>query len=276
MSTLWQKLSDFLHKANLIPLVVVVSTYHYYQALRSHDPFFIALPLALFVDLLHFRTVQRAVRSGEAGWQATAVFTTLLTFGLQYMFYSQPSDSGVLGWWQVILFASIVPVGLAIMAWHHQRQEQETVIDWQQLITSAQQEAAAVQAQARETQQRSAAVQQQADELQRQAETEQARARWPSTTPTCCRWLRRPSGWGCMKARCAAGPNGSTGRRRRWPDGGTGCSQSGGQRGQGGSRARRPALALQRDQLRRRLRRGYLPLPGAERPGLASGDAAGG
>jgi septal ring factor EnvC (AmiA/AmiB activator) len=131
MNTLWQKLSDFLHQANLIPLVVVVSVYHYYQALRLHDPFFVAVPMALFVDLLHFRTVQRALKSGAWGWKATAVLTTAIAFGLQWLFYSAPSAAGVTGWWQTLLFASLVPVGLAIMAWHHEAQAQDETVNWQ-------------------------------------------------------------------------------------------------------------------------------------------------
>lgn len=165
----WQKLADFLHTANLIPLVVLISTYHYYQALRSHDPLLVALPVALFVDLMHFRTVQRAVKSGEGAWKVTAVFTTLIAFGLQWIFYSQPGEGGSLIGWQVILFASIVPVGLAIMAWHHQRQEQEQVTDWQQLITDAQQRA-------EQRQQEAAAAQGQANQMQREAEAERRRA----------------------------------------------------------------------------------------------------
>lgn len=169
MSNLWQKLADFLHTVNLIPLVVIISVYHYHQALRSHDPFLIALPVALFVDLMHFRTVQRAVKSGVGMWKLTAVFTTLLAFGLQWMFYSQPGESGTLIWWQVILFASIVPVGLAIMAWHHQWQEQETITDWQTLIVEAQLQAEAMQREAE-------AGREQADQMRQQAEAEQQRA----------------------------------------------------------------------------------------------------
>ena len=165
----WQKLADFLHTANLIPLVIVVSTYHYYQALRSHDPFLVSLPIALFIDLLHFRTVQRAVKSGEGAWKVTAVFTTLMAFGLQWIFYNQPGEGETLIWWQVILFASIVPVGLAIMAWHHQRQEQEQVTDWQQLITDAQHRA-------EQMQQEAAAEHERAAQMQREAETERTRA----------------------------------------------------------------------------------------------------
>lgn len=179
----WQRFADFLHTANLIPLVVVVSTYHYNQALRSHDPLLVSLPIALFIDLLHFRTVQQAVKSDEGAWKITAVFTTLMAFALQWIFYNQPGEGETLLWWQVILFASIVPVGLAIMAWHHQQQEQEQVTDWQQLIAAAQQraeqmqqEAAAEQARAVQMQQEAEAERQRAEEMQAQAETAQARA----------------------------------------------------------------------------------------------------
>jgi len=183
MSNLWQKLAGFLHTANLIPLVVIISVYHYHQALRSHDPFLIALPMALFVDLMHFRTVQRAVKSSAGLWKITAVFTTLLAFGLQWMFYSQPGESGALIWWQVVLFASIVPIGLAIMAWHHQWQEQETITDWQTLITEAQKRAEALQQEAEAETARAAQMQQEAEterqrasEMQSRAEEVQARA----------------------------------------------------------------------------------------------------
>ncbi|HUM67719.1 MAG TPA: hypothetical protein PLK31_02590 [Chloroflexota bacterium] len=183
MTKWWQKLADFLHTANLIPLVVLISTYHYYQALRSHDPLLVALPVALFVDLMHFRTVQRAVKSGEGVWKVTAVFTTMIAFGLQWIFYNQPGEGETLIWWQVILFASIVPVGLAIMAWHHQQQEQEQVTDWQQLIAEAQQraermqqEAAAEQVRANQMQREAEAERQRAEEMQARAEEAQVRA----------------------------------------------------------------------------------------------------
>jgi capsule polysaccharide export protein KpsE/RkpR len=93
----------------------------------------------------------------------------VLAFGLQWMFYSQPGEDGVLVWWQAILFASIVPVGLAIMAWHHQWQEQEIVTDWQALI-------AEVQQRAEEKQQEAAAEHERAEAMQREAEAERQRA----------------------------------------------------------------------------------------------------
>ena len=115
----WQQLSDFLEQARLIPLVIVVSVYHYYQALATHDPFYVAAPIALFVDLLHFRTVQRAVRFGGM-WRMAGLLTTIMAFGLQWTFYR---DGGDLVLWQSLLFAAIVPVGVALMAWHHEEGE---------------------------------------------------------------------------------------------------------------------------------------------------------
>jgi len=176
MTKWWQQFAHFLHTANLIPLVILVSSYHYYAALRSHDPMLIAVPMALFVDLLHFRTVQRAVQTKKTMWQVTAVFTTTLAFGLQWMFYSQPGEGGTLLWWQAILFASIVPVGLAIMAWHHEQHKEEQVTDWQAAIAEAEQQAAAMQAEAEVERGRATEMQARVDEMQAEAEVERRRA----------------------------------------------------------------------------------------------------
>jgi len=62
----WQKFADFLHTANLIPLVVVVSAYHYNQALRSHDPFLVSLPIALFIDLLQCARTGHSYQRGKS------------------------------------------------------------------------------------------------------------------------------------------------------------------------------------------------------------------
>ncbi|MCP4937044.1 MAG: hypothetical protein GY927_23260 [bacterium] len=102
-------------------------------------------------------------------WKLTAVFTTLMAFGLQWIFYNQPGEGDLLIWWQVILFASIVPVGLAIMAWHHQQHEQETITDWQLLIVEAQQQAETMQQEAEAAQARANQMQQQADMERTQA-----------------------------------------------------------------------------------------------------------
>jgi hypothetical protein len=177
MRFLWQSLADFLHSANLIPLVILVSSYHYYRALRSHDPVLVAVPIALFLDLLHFRTVRRAVRSGERAWRIAAVFTTLLAFGLQWIFYHQPGAGEPLAPWQAFLFASIVPVGLVIMAWHHEETARAQVVDWKGQIAAAQEEAKTAQEEAAAAREDAAAAQKDAETARREATTAQAEAK---------------------------------------------------------------------------------------------------
>jgi len=65
MKQLWQQLTDFLHQANLIPLVAILSPCYHYLALRSHDPLLMVMPIALFIALLHFKMVQRAVQANH-------------------------------------------------------------------------------------------------------------------------------------------------------------------------------------------------------------------
>lgn len=184
---LWDWLSKFLHRADLMPLVVVVSVYHYFQALKSHDPLFVALPIALFIDLLHYRSVQRAVKSSQAGWWVAAVVTTAAAFGLQWMFYARAGESGVtLVWWQAVIFASIVPIGLAIWAWLQLSVESDQVTDWQaeiaaakKLAEEAQKASATAKAEALAAQKSAQEAQARAEAAQKLAETAQAEAgRW--------------------------------------------------------------------------------------------------
>ena len=184
MSILWQKLSDFLHNANLIPLVIVASSYHYFQALNSHGPVLVAVTAALFLGLLHYRTVQGAVETQAASWWLMAAVTTSLTFGLQWIFYSQPGPDGLLPVWQRLLFAGIVPMGVGIMVWHHhhhhhyhqQQRQAERVVDWQQQLVQAQAEAKRAQAEAAVAQSRLVTEQRRAEAMQQQVEAAQQQA----------------------------------------------------------------------------------------------------
>lgn len=114
----WGAFTDFLERFNLIPVVLVVSTYHYYNALALHDPIWVALPIAVFVDLLHYRTIRQASRTRHWAWMVAATFTTAVVFLLQFFFYSAEPDTGerALGVMQQITFAAIVPVGVLFMA----------------------------------------------------------------------------------------------------------------------------------------------------------------
>ena len=156
-----------------MPLVVVVSVFHYYQALKSHDPLFVALPIALFIDLLHYRSVQRAVKSSQVGWMVAAVVTTAAAFGLQWMFYA---DGGDLPGWKVVIFASIVPVGLAIWAWLQLSMDSDQVTDWQAQIAAAQKAAEEAQKVATTAKAEALTAQKLAQEAQTKADRAQTEA----------------------------------------------------------------------------------------------------
>jgi Skp family chaperone for outer membrane proteins len=112
MAKLWDRLAEWLERADFVPLAVVVSVYHYYMALRAHDPFLIALPVAIFVDLTHYRTTVQAVRQ-RGGWWMLALLTTAAAWGLQFSFYAAGEGLNLP---QQLLFSGIVPVGLGITA----------------------------------------------------------------------------------------------------------------------------------------------------------------
>lgn len=201
---LWEWLARFLHKADLMPLVVVVSVYHYYQALKSHDPFLVALPIALFVDLLHYRSVQRAVKSGQWGWMLAGLITTAAAFGLQWIFYADGND---LPFWKVAMYASIVPVGLAIWAWLQLSVESDRVVDWQAEIAAAQKAAEEAQKSAATAKAEALAAQKVAQDAQAKAEAAQKSAavaqaeasRWQKAAEEAqgqvAEWQPMVSGW---------------------------------------------------------------------------------
>lgn len=147
----WEKLSFFLERFNLIPVAVVVSVYHYYQALALHDPFYVALPIAIFLDILHYRTVQQAARTRHLGWITTGIVTTAMVYTMQYIFYSQkPADivtaTQVQETWNTLVFAAIVPVGVAMMAVLHETGVIDAATKVQEVVTRLQQRVTDLQA----------------------------------------------------------------------------------------------------------------------------------
>lgn len=107
-----KRLKQFLTDIELIGLVIIISVYHYYQALAAHDPVLVAGVIAVFVDLLHYKTIERAIGRGR-GWWLAGLFTTALAFSLQFAFYSQQFTYWHFEAW---LFSSIIPFGVALWA----------------------------------------------------------------------------------------------------------------------------------------------------------------
>jgi hypothetical protein len=111
------KLSDLIHRLNLLPLLIVVSVYHYYQALSLHDPLPVAAAFAVGLDLTHYTVIRRAAHTRSWQWVLTGIPTTLIVFSLQYFFYAAtPAGGQALSTYQALIFASVVPLCITILA----------------------------------------------------------------------------------------------------------------------------------------------------------------
>lgn len=138
---IWEGLGHALEVFNLLPGVVVVSVYHVIQVLVRLDPWYVAIPIAMMIDLLHYRTVQRAIRNRGRGrvfsfWLAMAVFSTALAWGMQLDFYIN-HEGGALVWWQVAMYSSIIPLGVAFMAILSETEGEDTPTLYAKLLTSS-------------------------------------------------------------------------------------------------------------------------------------------
>ena len=128
MDRLTKPIISWMHNGDLVPVVVIISVYHYHGVLALHDPWWVAFPVALAVDLTHYRTVKRAVKRNGWWWLA-AVLTTALVGVLQWIFYAQTAVS-----WQSFVYASIVPLVIVLMAWLAESDVQEKITEWQGVI----------------------------------------------------------------------------------------------------------------------------------------------
>jgi hypothetical protein len=111
----WHRIATFFEQGDLVPFAVIISIYHYYKALApAGDPVWVAIPVALFVDLLHFRTIRRACtdRGRAAIW--IAVGTTVMALAYHFIFYGQVVGNALM----VAVYSVPIPAGIAVMAWH--------------------------------------------------------------------------------------------------------------------------------------------------------------
>lgn len=124
----WRGILDWFEHGDLVPPLVVASAWHYVQALAGRDPVFSAVPIALLVDLGHYRTVRIAARyridnrrKGRARraqltqavlrWSIALIMTAIsLAYHITYY-----------GWiWPDALFAVPFPVLIAALAYFAQ------------------------------------------------------------------------------------------------------------------------------------------------------------
>ena len=133
--TLWHRAASFLENGDLVLFAVVISVYHYWKALEpAGDPVYVAIPVALFVDLLHYRTVRRAVQARTLASVGIAALTTGMALGYHIVFYSLT----VANHWHVWLYALPIPLGIGILAWHAAG---KSIAEWRTELAAAQAEA---------------------------------------------------------------------------------------------------------------------------------------
>lgn len=131
---LWHRAASFLENGDLVLFAVVISVYHYWKALEpAGDPVFVAIPVALFVDLLHYRTVRRAVQARTLASVGIAALTTGMALGYHIVFYSLT----VANPWHVWLYALPIPLGIGILAWHAAG---KSIAEWRAELAEAQAE----------------------------------------------------------------------------------------------------------------------------------------
>lgn len=109
----WHKLADFFENGDLVPFIIGISIYHYYQALSTTDGY-VAILVAISIDLIHFRTVRHAVRARTFFSVAIAALTTAMAVFYHYEFYSSVGELGAI---EVMIHALPLPIGIAVLAW---------------------------------------------------------------------------------------------------------------------------------------------------------------
>lgn len=105
---LWSGVARFFESGDLTPLAVLVSIAHYGPVLVAYGEHkLIAYTIGVLIDMLHFRTIRRAVSSRSRTEAGIAVITTVMALGYHLRFYQND--------W---LLAAPIPLGIAILAYH--------------------------------------------------------------------------------------------------------------------------------------------------------------
>lgn len=110
ISNFWRWLVEWFERGDLVPLLVLVSAYHYAAVLAGKDALLVAIAIGLLVDLGHYRTIRAAVRyNGDWKQAATrwviAIGMTILSLNYHQRYYSD--------WW----LSAPLPLLIAALAW---------------------------------------------------------------------------------------------------------------------------------------------------------------
>lgn len=114
MTKLWRAAVTWFETGDLVPLLVIISAWHYAAVLANKDAWPVAIAIGLLVDLGHYRVVRVAVRyQGDSGWQrlarwAIAVSMTAVSLNYHQRYYED--------WW----LSAPLPLLIAALAWLQQ------------------------------------------------------------------------------------------------------------------------------------------------------------
>jgi len=92
IANIWAKSKHWLENGDLVPLLVIVSVFHYPVVLAQRDHIISAIAIGVLVDIGHYRFVRAAVRyTGSAylqlavRWGGSAILTAIsLVYQLRY------------------------------------------------------------------------------------------------------------------------------------------------------------------------------------------------
>ena len=111
MKKAWTIVTDWFEHGDLVPLLIIVSAWHYMSILQGKDPAVVALAIGLLVDLGHYRTIRAAFRYNGASWGERiarwmfALVMTVISLAYHQRYYND---------W---LFSAPIPLLIAGLAW---------------------------------------------------------------------------------------------------------------------------------------------------------------
>ena len=120
-------IAKFFEQGDLVPFAVLTSAWHFIQALRKHgEAIAIAVATGIFIDMLHFRTVRKAVAERNRNAWLVAVLTTAVSYAFHLLFYVAHlglDGSVTYAWTPIAFFMALpLPIGIPILAWQQATQ----------------------------------------------------------------------------------------------------------------------------------------------------------
>ena len=126
-------IARFFEQGDLVPFAVLTSAWHFIQALIKHgEAIPVAIATGIFVDMLHFRTVRKAVDERNRRAWLVALLTTAISYAFHLLFYVAhlaPDGSVIYDWSFIAFFMALpLPVGIPILAWQQATKSDPVIV----------------------------------------------------------------------------------------------------------------------------------------------------